>query len=377
MYCCECGGEVSEDATFCRHCGTPTNEESQPEQTPAERPTAPELSRKKMPRGAMIGIIVAVVALIAAIIGGGLFIHDKQEQERLHSTHAVTLVLTLENYNPATDTRIPLQITGTDVDGAACDELVFVDTNVPTIDLVAGEYDVAFPASPLTESGAFYQPPVDPIHIVISRDLDKDAPVPSNECTIIGNFVPIALLDITDEALDIAQTIANQDPNDDGRANNNRTSTANHRQVAIDEAAAAAAAAEAAARAASFQAQLDELDRAVTAGMTEKRADGLYEIHTTGVFASACSHYTKQYNALAESILPFLSDEARIVAMTENSAVGRSVWATGNPTVTDALSIHVDLNKSYRNGSDDQTVQGYAFSLLRARDLCVRYLAAL
>lgn len=91
MICRNCGNEMREDARFCPHCGAmnaPAPEGGLPQGAPSYSSAAPawegpEGGGKKKKTGLLIGVGVAVVAVIAlvAVFAGGLFSNPKKQVE--------------------------------------------------------------------------------------------------------------------------------------------------------------------------------------------------------------------------------------------------------------------------------------------------------
>ena len=84
QYCGKCGGEISDDARFCEHCGAridapeyPDNWEEYEEDTPVqaqqtEQGNAPAPKKSKAP------LMILLAILLALLAGGGVFLFMRQ-----------------------------------------------------------------------------------------------------------------------------------------------------------------------------------------------------------------------------------------------------------------------------------------------------------
>jgi len=71
MFCKKCGKELAADSKFCAFCGTTIGEEAQPISGKPPKDT----SKKKLPKGCVIGCIVlwilAIVGILVSVFGPG------------------------------------------------------------------------------------------------------------------------------------------------------------------------------------------------------------------------------------------------------------------------------------------------------------------
>ena len=162
MRCSNCGAEIREGAQFCTGCGQPV---IMPAQEAPSNPEQPVQAGHPMPRTRWIVIALVAIALVAAGVGGLLWWRHAQQvaaqkaYDDAHAEHAVTFAVSAPDYSDDTCTRIPLHVTGTDLDGNAVDENVYVDGEGTGASLVRGDYQVSVDASPLLGDGTIYAQP--------------------------------------------------------------------------------------------------------------------------------------------------------------------------------------------------------------------------
>ena len=327
MFCAYCGSEMKDIAQFCPQCGkaVATVTESAPAMPlpqAAPKPTQASAVRREAQDTKQAGgmgkkpIIIAAVIAVAAVILviAGVMIHNQMESDRLASKHALTIPVQVVGYNDATDTRIPVQVVGTDYAGNAVDELDFIDSAGTGVQLTAGEYDVSFPASPLTASGTFYEPPAQPVHVTVADTLEKDAAVPS-DAVASSTFTAKDILDVTDEEIQKALDYAAQDTEGvAGRAEANKNAVTElieqAKQELAEQQAAAQAAAEAAAAEAAAQAAKQAGYDAISGWWQIAREGGCHIYHCVGstvhyycwMLISETATYKGAYNFTATRI---------------------------------------------------------------------------
>ncbi|MBQ9057606.1 MAG: zinc-ribbon domain-containing protein [Atopobiaceae bacterium] len=129
--------------------------------------------RKRRSRGRAVVIGLVTLALLAGV-GGFLYYrfwleHQEQEQiayEEVHEAHPVRVSIFAPNYTSAA-TRIPLHVTGTDLDGTPVDEIVYVTADGRGISLKKGNYTISAAASPLLADGTIYEVPATTVNVNI------------------------------------------------------------------------------------------------------------------------------------------------------------------------------------------------------------------
>jgi len=157
-------------------------------------------THKKRNRGLRVVAVLAVIAILAA---AGVLIYqkvmaDKAYQEE-HAMHKVALDLAAPGYNPETDSKIKVHIAGNDLDGKPVAQDVFISSRTDTFELMKGEYQISFEASPLMASGKFYELPA-PVDFTIDDKNLSPAPVVT--------FTEANLAEVTDQQIDAAYEIA-------------------------------------------------------------------------------------------------------------------------------------------------------------------------
>ena len=305
MYCNNCGARIERDgSSFCPYCGAPLDAAppddpsasdaapaaptgaadapgpkpaDAPGAAPAPAPAAPAPAADKgaspAPRSGKAGrrgrrpVVLVVVALVAAIAAAGGVVWWKSEQDRqaaaqaaqaawdaAHAERSVHLTIVAPGYTSAA-TRIPLEVTGTDLDGDAVTRTEYVGADDPSISLQQGSYEIRVTASPILEDGSLYSLPEGPVGVTVGDD---------DEATADGTIELAAVDDpasVTDEQIAAAKAAAEADPQDDGRAESLAQSAVARRDDAVAAKKAAEeekAAAEEAARQAEAQATQDK-----------------------------------------------------------------------------------------------------------------------
>lgn len=238
MFCRSCGRELADDVKFCPACGVPVvDTESAAEQVKApEAPVhipaednpgaADEQDESKprkqgLPRAAIVAIVIAVTAALA---GGGAFLWWRAEQDRIaqeaydaaHSLHAVTISVSASGWDTANGaSRLPVSVKGTDLDGNEVDDTAFVDSAGTGISLMQGTYRIEPIASPFGSNCELYAIPEGAgIDIEISDDVETEAPVDATEAGAIA-LEPLEVSAITDEQLQAAYDQASAGGYDD------------------------------------------------------------------------------------------------------------------------------------------------------------------
>lgn len=152
-----------------------------PQPDAADECTHPRSSKKKVVALMLVGILVA-----GGAAGGAWYYHErqveqqrKQEEERAaaldalrHQGHGVTFTIQADGYT-ADDSPIPIEITGTDLDGNAVDTTCYIAQDGTGTTLKSGSYEASVVASPLTKSGTLYAVP--------DTAISFEIPVPDDE----------------------------------------------------------------------------------------------------------------------------------------------------------------------------------------------------
>ena len=295
MFCTKCGSELSNGASFCPRCGARVatvssaavregnqggNEESGLHAAPVSQnePSA----KKPRKKSAAIAAVVAVAVVCAAI---GLGVWWKMDQdakaaaeqakwERAHATLITKVPIEAPDFDD-NSTSIPVQIVGTDLDGNEVNEVQFMRPSSTQVTMLQGSYDLTFPGGYLTGGGQVAKSQGATAHVdVFVEDVGdaSDAGNPSGSAggsTSAGStassnssansssqssdvssqngdepaatveqpvvYVLVNPLDVTDE--DIADVVrwVEQDPEDNGKAEQLRQGVMVKRDEAIAE----------------------------------------------------------------------------------------------------------------------------------------------
>lgn len=284
MFCTNCGAKVErEDSAFCPMCGAPLGDAAGTGPTaPLEQPatadvtakmprppadgsdaTAParevpepvpgyedggaeggEGRRRRPRRGLRVALVVALVLL--AVAGAGAGVWWKVESDRKaaeeaarqaawdaeHAERAVHLSLVAPNYDDAA-TRIPLRVTGTDLDQQAVDQVFYVNADTSELRLRKGDYQVSVVASPILQDGSLYALPAEPTALRVGDDTgsatgaDDGSDDAGASSDADGGSTPMVeveletiddLTTVTDDQIAAARAAAEADPDADQAA---------------------------------------------------------------------------------------------------------------------------------------------------------------
>lgn len=191
-FCPRCGWRNADGVHFCANCGADLTKGAPVSAAPVATPSpdatviaraavpAPTAQPAAAPDVQQAGkgkprtpLIVAACIAAAVALGGGIAwkVSADQQQaayEQAHRQIDVGLTIEAPNYTSGA-TRIPLHVTGTDLDGTAVDEVQYVSPDTPQIVLMQGDYDVSVQASPILEDGSLYVVP-DTVVVVSLHD---------------------------------------------------------------------------------------------------------------------------------------------------------------------------------------------------------------
>lgn len=297
-FCSSCGAPVQPDEAFCSSCGArigapaPAAPAAAAEQldvtvpdmarvsaygsavtTPGAAPAAagvapyapmpavapaPEPPAKRGGKGKIVAIVVGVLAALALIGGGiGWYLHNQHEQEvaaqqaaeeAAHAPRKVTIDIIAEGWDTtAGASRLPVRIVGEDLDGEEVDEVQYVASDGTGIEIRQGDYEFAFPGSPIAADGTIYTPPSGAIDVTVESE-DADAVIDATGDMSL-TLAPIDALEVTDEQIEAAYQLALADEDEGAPDADSLRSAAVARHdeaVAAKEEAEAAAAEEAA-----------------------------------------------------------------------------------------------------------------------------------
>lgn len=262
-FCRNCGHELADDASYCGNCGTPvassdTDEaprgaidaaatgnaaegdapredgSDEADDTFTEDPNGPATAAPAAPqpdaapiaspaqkrplRGKTVAVAAALVAVLAAGGGAGYYFgvylpeQERIEADRIaHSVHAMRISVEAEGWDTASGaSRLPVQVTGTDLDGKDVDEVQYVDSDGAGIELIQGEYRLRAAASPIASDGGIYDVPDTELKVEIGEDAGDGEDVDlSGEQRF--ELTATDAVSVTDEQIDAAYKYASQD----------------------------------------------------------------------------------------------------------------------------------------------------------------------
>ncbi len=239
MFCPNCGCEIEEGTAFCPQCGqgvegasasqpvasTPVADskaagsfepaaESTPTISSAPEPASASKPDPKTHRRRNIIIAIAVALAVVAVGAGGALwwktdSDAKAAFESSHSMHAVIIPVSAPGFDSA-DTRVPVQVTGTDLDGSAVDLQSYIGADGSGLELQQGDYVITVEASPLTDDGTVYAVPATSIQITLGSDLESGQALQVDESAAIKMDV-VPALDVTEAQINAAADYAGKD----------------------------------------------------------------------------------------------------------------------------------------------------------------------
>lgn len=185
MYCPRCGVQNPDGSKFCKSCGVQLVSEDVP--VAAAASTQPSTSysnsnterttgskRRHVPK--KLALLVVILAAVA--VAGGVWWkvdYDRKTAEAAaqqaawdadHADHEVRINFVAPSYDSSA-TRIPIHVTGTDLDQQAVDQQFYVNTDNPSIALKKGEYQVSVVASPILQDGSLYSVPTGSVSLSV------------------------------------------------------------------------------------------------------------------------------------------------------------------------------------------------------------------
>lgn len=186
MFCANCGATIGDDVRFCTSCGAPaappeaSASQAQAQPTWTEPPVQPQGTadepqpnkgndRKRL---TIVAIVLGALVVICCIVLAAILFN--QQEHKQMTPRLVQVSFDAAGYSDEC-TRIPVAIVGTDSNGKAVDTVGFIDASGQGVELAPGEYDLSFPASPLTPDGILYNVPDTSDHVSIDKDSDEES----------------------------------------------------------------------------------------------------------------------------------------------------------------------------------------------------------
>lgn len=209
MFCENCGAQIPDDSTYCTECGWRVSGGAPQEQTVPHQPASPVTPPAMPPRWSqqpqttaprhlapapaehdgtkkvLAGIIIAAV-LVFSVLAGWLWTRTRKSADNAQpagNAQTVQFKIVAPGYQSATDSPIPLHVSGTNARQAAVERDVFVsDSSNASVDLEPGDYAVTVPASPLLSGGDMYQ--TDNIEVNVNIDDSGQLTTPEDQLVI-------------------------------------------------------------------------------------------------------------------------------------------------------------------------------------------------
>lgn len=132
--------------------------------------------RKMSPKRRNLMVAGAVVvALVAGGAGYAAWNGYQQEQAAVAAANAHTMMSVQIGVHAAgldcsTGSKIPVQVSGQDVDGSSVSETLYVDEHGRGIKLLPGDYTLSIAASPIASDGTVYAVPTTKAQVTIKSD---------------------------------------------------------------------------------------------------------------------------------------------------------------------------------------------------------------
>lgn len=132
--------------------------------------------RKMSPKRRNLMVAGAVVvALVAGGAGYAAWNGYRQEQAAIAAANAHTMMSVQIGVHAAgldcsTGSKIPVQVSGQDVDGSSVSETLYVDEHGRGIKLLPGDYTLSIAASPIASDGTVYAVPTTKAQVTIKSD---------------------------------------------------------------------------------------------------------------------------------------------------------------------------------------------------------------
>lgn len=266
--CPQCHQPLPENARFCGNCGyrVPGSDEgtvasaseptvgapaSRPEDAPRAGAYAPAAAQvpefagvpaaaartSRMGRtGRIVALALAAVAVVAVVCGAFFFVQDSKAKEPHPIAVGVASSATSQGVDAGTAqiawgiqvatssgaayddgaTSIPVQVEGT-VDGASYETVSYLDAEGAGLALPVGDFTLTFPAGAILSDGTFVAPADDTQVTVTVKDTDQG---PHATFSQDVTFTEVPASQVTDDDLDAVARYAQDDANDQGKAQN-------------------------------------------------------------------------------------------------------------------------------------------------------------
>ncbi|MCQ2752095.1 MAG: zinc ribbon domain-containing protein [Coriobacteriales bacterium] len=223
--CPSCNKEIDNETKFCPFCGAKLENSNLSQNSSINSQEGANKSLGKNPkkkRNIIIVCAVALVVIIACIVGYLVYQNQLSHQEIDLSAPILS-----EDFDEENSSKIPVEISGKDLDNKDVNKVYYVDSKGNGIKLKQGNYSVKFPASPLCKNGCIYK--VSESEITLNLDGSRQKFGSNDKCT----YTKIDPLEVSDDDINMAYEYAKKDESCDKDLDAYKDATIKARDEAI------------------------------------------------------------------------------------------------------------------------------------------------